>query len=68
MRIAKHARERMNERNITIQQVATVLQYGKRLVNRHDNNKYTFIDNQLNVYVVTDKALTTVITVFKKER
>ena len=68
MNVSRHAKERMAERNITIQDVATVLQFGKRLVNRHDDTKYTFIDNTLNVYVVTDKALTCVITVFKKEQ
>ena len=68
MRVSRHAKERMMERSITVQQVATVLRYGHRMVNRHDANKLTFVDNQLNVYVVTDKEMSCVITVFKKEK
>ena len=68
MRVTQHAQDRMLERNIRALDVAHVLRTGKKYVNRHDNNKYTFIDTALNVYVVTDKAMTTVITVFRKER
>ena len=68
MRVTNHAQERMLERNIRALDVAHVLTYGKRYENKHDNTKYTFIDTQLNVYVVTDKAMSTVITVFRKER
>ena len=68
MRVTTHAQYRMLERNIRALDVAHVLRYGKKYENRHDNTKYTFIDTALNVYVVTDKAMTTVITVFRKER
>ena len=68
MRVTKHALDRMSERNIRALDVAHVLKSGSRYVNRHDNSKYTFIDTNLNVYVVTDKAMSTVITVFRKER
>ena len=68
MRVTRHAQERMTERNISGLDVAHVLQHGRKLVNRHDSSKYTFVDNTINVYVVTDKNLTTIITVFKKER
>ena len=68
MRVAKHAIERMRERNISALDVAHVLQHGHKMINRHDENKWTFVDNTVNVYVVTDKELTTVITVFKKEK
>ena len=69
MRIANHTRTRMAERGITIQDIATCLQYGVRMDNRTDPaNKYTYVDNTNKIYVVTDKANTTVITVFHKER
>lgn len=68
MRVTTHAQERMLERNIRALDVAHVLRYGSKYVNRHDPSKYTFIDTSLNVYVVTDKAMSTVITVFRKER
>ena len=68
MRVTKHAVERIKERNIKPADVAYVLEHGKRMVNRHDNNKYTFVNYEMNLYVVTDKAMTAVITVFRKER
>jgi len=67
MRISKHCKERMDERGISIHAAANCLQNGKKYINKHDNNKYTFIDKENNVYVVTDKAMTTVITVFRRE-
>jgi len=68
MRVTKHAQERMSERGIRALDVAHVLRYGSKYVNRHDPSKYTFIDTSLNVYVVTDKSMSTVVTVFRKER
>lgn len=68
MRVTAHAQERMAERNIRALDVAHVLRYGKKYVNKHDSNKWTFIDTSLNVYVVTDKAMKTIVTVFQKSR
>ena len=67
MKVSKHTKDRMVERNITVQEVTTTLQYGRKMVNKWDSNKLTFVDYSLNCYVVVDKDLTTIITVFRKE-
>ena len=67
MRITKHALERMKERSIKVGDIACVLRYGNKLVNKWDEKKLTFVDYTANLYVVTDDKLTTVITVFRKE-
>ena len=66
MKVSKHFTLRQRERNITDQDVILTVTKGVRLVNRKDPNKYTFVSNELGVYVVTDKDLTTLITTFKK--
>ena len=54
----------MQERNISLQDINTAIQYGNKLVNKWDSNKITIVDNRTRVTVVMDKAMTTVITVF----
>jgi len=67
MRITKHAKERMRERNISIQDIKTTVTYGKQLVNRTDPNKWTYVLNgKEDLYVVTDATTTVVITVWIK--
>ena len=64
MYISKHTKVRMQERNISLQDINTAIQYGNKLVNKWDSNKITIVDNRTRVTVVMDKAMTTVITVF----
>ena len=67
MRYSKHAMVRMRERNMTHQDINTCLAYGKCLVNKHDSTKNTWILNgTTDIYVVTNKANTVVITVWPK--
>lgn len=66
MKVSKHFTLRQRERNITDQEVILTVTKGVRLANRTDPNKYTFVSNELGVYVVTDKDLTTLITTFRK--
>lgn len=68
MRYTKHTQLRMKERGITRQDIETTVRYGVQMVNRNDPNKYTYILNGLDVYVVTNKESDVIITVFKKER
>ena len=56
MRITKHAKIRMQERGISMQDINTTLAYGKQLVNRTDANKWTYVLNgKTDLYVVTNK-------------
>ena len=64
MYISKHTKVRMQERNISLQDINTAIQYGNKLVNKWDSNKITIVDNRTRVTVVMDKAMTTVVTVF----
>ena len=68
MYISKHTKVRMQERNISLQDINTAIQYGNKLVNKWDSNKITIVDNRTRVTVVMDKAMTTVITVFIQGR
>ena len=68
MYISKHTKVRMQERNISLQDINTAIQYGNKLVNKWDSNKITIVDNRTRVTVVMDKAMTTVITVFVQGR
>lgn len=67
IRITKHAQSRMDERKISLQAVKHCVTHGVRLVNRTDPNKWTYVDNENNTYVVTDKQTTVAITVFWKK-
>ena len=68
MRITKHAQARIQERAIPTEELVHCITHGVRLVNRNDPSKTTIVDNKINLYIVTDKAETTVITVFRKEK
>ena len=58
----------MNTRGITRDTVEYAVSNGVQLVNRTDANKWTYVDNKNNMYVVTNKESNIVITAFKKER
>lgn len=66
MKVSKHFTLRQQERGITDKEVIQCVMHGVRLTNRTDANKYTIVDNTTGVMVVTDKALTTLITTFRK--
>ena len=67
MRITKHAKIRMDERNMTHQMIADVIANGTKLVNRTDPNKWTYVWNgPIDLYVVTNKESDVVITVWVK--
>lgn len=67
MKVSKHAVKRMKERGIAPQEIVDVITKGHRMVNKHDSNKYTFVASEKQLYAVTDKAMTTLITVFWRE-
>ena len=67
MKVSQHAIKRMNERGIAPQEIVDVITKGTRLVNKHDSNKWTFVNTDKQLYAVCDKAMTTLITVFWKE-
>lgn len=65
MRITKHAMSRITERNASVEDMINAITTGKRMPNRNDpENKLTIIDNKSGLYLVTDKNITTLITVF----
>ena len=64
MRITKHAKQRMLDRNINIPMIREVIGKGIRMVNKTDNSKFTFKHKTEQLYAVTDKDMTTLITVF----
>ena len=64
MRITKHASLRMKERNITVSMIREVIGKGIRMVNKTDISKFTFKHRTEQLYAVTDKDMTTLITVF----
>lgn len=65
MRITKHALSRIRERNASVEDVVSAITTGKQMPNRTDpDNKLTIIDNKSGLYCVTDKGITTLITVF----
>lgn len=66
MYVSKHFIMRQKERGITDKEIVAAVTTGHRMVNRTDANKYTFVDNNTGVYVVTDKGMTTLITTFRK--
>lgn len=68
MNITRHAQERINERNITTQELIECVTKGKRLVNRNDPSKTTIVWNgPRDVYMVVNKEETVLITAFVKE-
>ena len=67
MRITKHASMRMQDRRISIPMIKEVISKGIRMVNKTDSSKFTFKHRTEQLYVVTDKEMTTLITVFWKE-
>ena len=67
MRITKHASMRMYKRNINIPMIKEVIGKGIRMVNKTDDSKFTFKHKHENLYAITDKSMTTLITVFRKE-
>jgi len=60
----KHAKEQMSKRNITHNNIIKALSNGTVLVNKHNNNKRTIIDNAQGLYVITNDSKTIVITTF----
>lgn len=70
MRVTKHAMERIEERKITTEELVNCVQYGHRMANRNDpENRTTVVYNgERKIYIVMDKAETTVITAFTQER
>ena len=64
MRITKHASMRMLDRNINIPMIREVIGKGIRMVNKTDSSKFTFKHKTEQLYAVTDKDMTTLITVF----
>lgn len=66
MRLSQHFSQRQKERNITDKEVFDAVIKGVRLNNRHDSSKWTFVNNEAGVLVVTDKEMTTLITTFRK--
>ena len=67
MRITKHASIRMQKRNINMSMVRDIIGNGIRMVNKTDSNKFTFKHKHENLYAVTDKNMSALITVFRKE-
>jgi len=65
MNITKHAKQRMNERNISVGDVKLAIALGNKLVNRTDASKWTFAYDAGRLLVVTNKTCDTVITTFK---
>ena len=68
MRITKHAMERIKERQITNADLVECLKHGKKYENKWDANKWTFVHTGINLYIVTDKDMTVVISAFRKEK
>ena len=64
MRITKHASMRMQERSINVSMIKEVIGNGIRMVNKTDSSKFTFKHKTEQLYAVTDKDMTTLITVF----
>ena len=64
MKITKHAQERIEERNVDINDLAAVLKDGIKMVNKHDSSKWTMKHQTKDLYIVLDQEMTTVITVF----
>ena len=67
IRYTAHAHKRKQERVFNHLDVLKTIQEGVRLVNRTDPNKWTYVHNDINLYVVTNKESNIVITLFKKE-
>lgn len=66
MRITNHAKERIQERGITVSQLVDAVKHGKRL--EHKNNPERLVVRTNEIYMIFDKAMTTLITVFVNER
>ena len=67
MKVTKHAMDRFTQRNVTAQEAVECVRDGIRMVNRHNPERFTFKHKTANLFIVTDKAMTTVITMFRKE-
>jgi len=62
----KHSKEQMAKRNISHNQIIKALTNGTVLINKHDSNKRTIIDNAQGLYVITNDTKTIIITTFWK--
>ena len=67
MRITKHAKQRMLQRNINVSMIREIIGKGVRMVNKTNKERFTFKHKTEQLYVVTDKNMTALITVFWKE-
>lgn len=64
MKITDHAKKRLKERKIKLEDVCTILERGIKMVNKHHSDRFTFKSRTSDLYVVTDGDMKVVITVF----
>ena len=64
MKISKHAQQRIEERNVDVNDLVAVLKDGIKMVNKHDSSKWTMKHSTKELYVVLTGDMSTVVTVF----
>ena len=52
MRVSQHAIARINERNVDPKVIVDVIKNGIKMVNKHDNTKWTFKHKTQDIYAV----------------
>ena len=64
MKVSKHAIARINERSIDPKVIVDVIKNGIKMVNKHDNTKWTFKHKTMDIYAVTTQDMGVLVTVF----
>ena len=64
MRVSAHAIKRINERSIDPKTIVEVITKGIKMVNKHDNTKWTFKHKTMDIYAVCTGDMNTLVTVF----
>ena len=64
MRVSQHAIARINERNVDPKVIVDVIKNGIKMVNKHDNTKWTFKHKTQDIYAVCTGDMSTLVTVF----
>lgn len=64
MKVSKHAISRINERNIDPKVIVSVIKDGIKMVNKHDNTKWTFKHKTMDIYAVCNQDMSVLVTVF----
>ena len=64
MKVSQHAIKRINERSIDPKEIVDVIKNGIKMVNKHDNTKWTFKHKTMDIYAVCTGDMGTLVTVF----